>query len=126
MSEYITKVSKDLWALFELLPRTPRGHSKAYRQWGFKGAVELQGFKPGGFLNHLLCCVQILYHFNGTTWNPSILITRDGDESVLTMLDHPVYGIRYHLKEIQDKNLTSEVSPAIQESFGKWSAYVLS
>jgi hypothetical protein len=120
---YIAKVCKDLWTLFEFLPRTPRGHSKAYREWGFKGAVELQDYKPGGFLNHLLSCVKILYHFNGTTWNPSILVTRDGDESVLRMLDH---SIRYHLKEIQDKNLTSEVSPVIQESFDKWSAYVLS
>ncbi len=78
--EYIVKVCKDLWTLFELLPHTPRGHSKAYREWGFKGAVELQDYKPGGFLNHLMCCVTILYHFNGTTWNPSILVTRDGEE----------------------------------------------
>ncbi len=67
----IAKVLKDLWTLFELLPRTPKGQSKAYREWGFKGALELQVYKPGGFLNHLLCCVEVFYHFNGTKWNPA-------------------------------------------------------
>jgi hypothetical protein len=122
--EYIAKVCDGLWALFELLPRTEQGKTTEKREWGFKGAVELKDYRPNGFLNHLLCCVQIFYHFNWTKWNPAYL-TEDED-AVLTMLDHPTHGIRYHLKEIQDKNLTSEVSLDIREGFEKWSAYVLS
>ena len=70
--------------------------------------------------------METLFHFNGTEWKPALLVTRDGDESVLRMLDNRTYSIRHCLEEIQDKNLTSEVSDSIRGSFQIWSAYVLS
>lgn len=118
-STYTAKVLRDLWTIFKLIPRTEQGKKPDKRESGFKGAVELQDYKPNGFLNHLMCCVEIFYHFDGTTWKNAYL-TEDQD-AVLRMLDRPV---RNHLKEMEDT--TSEVSADIRESFENWSAYVLS
>jgi hypothetical protein len=127
---YIAKVCADLWTLFELLPRTQLGkynrQTNVYREWGFKGVVELKDWKEDGFLKLIMSCVIVLFHFNGKRWGPSILVTRDGNDSVLRMLDHPKWGIRRYVQEIQDRNLTSEVSGDIRTKYETWSAYVLS
>jgi hypothetical protein len=114
---YIAKVCDDLWALFELLPRTQVGeHNRRTnaKRWRFEGAVEFKNWKEDGFRSLLMSCVIVLFHFNGKRWGPSILVTRDGNDSVLRMLDHPKWGIRHYVQEIQDRNLTSEVSDDIR------------
>jgi hypothetical protein len=86
----------------------------------------LQDWKEDGFLSLLMSCVIVLFHFNRKRWGPSILVTRDGNDSVLRMIDQAKWGIRRYVQEIQDRNLTSEVSDDIRTKYETLSAYVLS
>ena len=123
---YIAKVCDDLWALFQLLPRTVEGRQSGKREWGFKGDVELKGWKTDGFLDNLMSCVFTLFHFDGRRWQEALLVTRDGNDSVLRMIDDPTWGMRHSMQKIQDGNMTSEVSDDIRTKYETWSAYVLS
>jgi hypothetical protein len=117
---YISKVKDDLWALFELLPRT------GSNVWRLDAAKELRDWKPDGFLDLLMRCVRMFFHFDGTRWQPSLLIANYDTLTVVRLIDDPSRGMRRYLKKIQDRNLTSEVSHDIRTKYDTWSAYVLS
>jgi hypothetical protein len=114
------KVKDDLWALFELLPRT------GSKEWRFDAEVELRDWKSNGFLDLLMSCVRMFFHFDGKQWEPTLLISKYDALTVLRLIDDPSRGMRRYLKKIQDGNLTSEVSDDIRTKYETWSAYVLS
>ena len=68
----------------------------------------------------------MFFHFDGFRCKPALLIAKYDTLTVLRLIDDPSRGMRRYLKEIQDGNLTSEVSPDIRTKYDTWSAYVLS
>ncbi len=111
---YIDKVKDDLWALFELLQRT------------VDAKVALRDHNSNGFLDLLMRCVRMFFHFDGTRWQPSLLIEKSDTLTVLRLIDDPDRGMRRYLRLIQKGTLTSEVSDDIRTKYDTWSAYVLS